>query len=123
MTRTSRTFARWLALLAMALNALWPVIANAKPGYADLAKEVCSVTRHAIAGTGNPSDAPQARHLTPHCAFCTTGNDNSAIPVRGSVPTVDATTAEESRPNIDASCAPAPLGYTPAHPRAPPPAS
>jgi hypothetical protein len=117
MTKALRRVATWLALLAIALSALWPVVANARPGYANLAKTLCSTTRPANAAENLPQSAT---HLTPHCAFCAVSADNNVVPAADSVPAVVATDAEESRPNFEAGRTPAPPGYTPAHPRAPP---
>lgn len=123
LTKTTRRIATWLAMAAVALNALWPLIANAKPGYADFAQEICSVVMRDDAGRYSPSDAPTAKHLAKHCAFCSAGGNTNVIPAYTAVPAVIQTEAEESRPDFAASCTPAAPDHHPAQPRAPPSAS
>lgn len=59
----------WLAILAMALNALWPLVALARPS---LLVEVCSAggVTHDIELPGG--NAPTGSHHQ-HCAFCFAG--------------------------------------------------
>jgi len=58
--------AAWLALAGIALNAFWPLIANAKPNVPALPSEICSATglRHA------PTDAPAKDTQPSHCTLC-----------------------------------------------------
>lgn len=64
-----RKLTSWLAILAMALNALWPLIAQAKP---PLLVPVCTVggTTHyvEIPGGTTPVDSQHE-----HCTFCFAG--------------------------------------------------
>jgi hypothetical protein len=64
-----RKLATWLAISAMALNALWPLIAQAKPS---LLVPVCTVggTTHyvEIPGGTTPVDSQHE-----HCTFCFAG--------------------------------------------------
>ena len=64
-----KKFTTWLAILAMALNALWPLIAQAKPS---LLVPVCTVggTTHyvEIPGGTTPVDSQHE-----HCTFCFAG--------------------------------------------------
>lgn len=71
----TRRFAAWLALAAIALNGLWPLLANAAPR--DFAAPICSMvgTTTAVDATGTPLPAAPAKSPAPHCPFCTTGSD------------------------------------------------
>jgi len=70
-----RKLTSWLAILAMALNALWPLIAQAKPS---LLVPVCTVggTTHyvEIPGGTTPVDSQHE-----HCTFCFAG---AALPAK-----------------------------------------
>jgi hypothetical protein len=64
--------AAWLAILAMSLNALWPLIAQAKPSAVTLVP-VCTVggeTHYVEVETGKPG--ADAVHLE-HCQLCPLG--------------------------------------------------
>jgi len=76
----SRT-AAWLALAAMALNAFWPLLANAKPSTPALPSEICSATglQHGIGGA--PADSPHKSVRPTHCSLCPFGAERvSAMP-------------------------------------------
>jgi hypothetical protein len=81
--------AAWLALLGMALNALWPLLALAAPGPQDpTGGQVC--TEHglvAVSDSGlqlaHPGDTNY--RLTPHCPFCTLHAGHSPLPSTGAV--------------------------------------
>ena len=64
-----RKLATWLAISAMALNALWPLIAQAKPS---LLVPVCTVggTTHYVEVPGGTTPV-DSRHE--HCTFCFAG--------------------------------------------------
>ena len=64
-----KKLAGWLAILAMALNALWPLIAQAKP--VNLVP-VCTVggVTHYVEVPGAPAPADSQHD---HCSFCFTG--------------------------------------------------
>lgn len=68
----SRSFASWLAILAMALNALWPLLSQAKPSSVTLVP-VCTVggeTHYLELPAGRtPLEQKTASH-SEHCAFC-----------------------------------------------------
>jgi len=72
-----RKLATWLAISAMALNALWPLIAQAKPS---LLVPVCTVggTTHyvEIPGGTTPVDSQHE-----HCTFCFAGAALPATPI------------------------------------------
>jgi hypothetical protein len=74
--------AMWLAVLAMALNALWPLIAQAKPRSVTLVP-VCAVQgeTHYIELPGGHSPLEQkssAQHQ--HCSYCSFGGERVALP-------------------------------------------
>ena len=76
-----RIFTTWLAILAMALNGLWPLLAHAAPK--QFVAPVCSMvgtTAAQAADGGTPLPAP-VKLTAPHCPFCNLGGDQStALP-------------------------------------------
>ncbi len=70
----------WLAALAFALNALWPLVANLAPVGSSFAAQVCSVS--AIGSrTGDSDRTPgDTSTLVPHCPFCPLGADPVGAP-------------------------------------------
>jgi len=58
--------AAWLALAGIALNASWPLLANARPNAPALPSEVCSATGQKHAGENLPGKGGQPSH----CALC-----------------------------------------------------
>jgi hypothetical protein len=64
----SRT-AVWLALAGMALNAFWPLLANARPNVPALPSEICTATglKHS---EGLPGEAPGKSVQPSHCTLC-----------------------------------------------------
>jgi hypothetical protein len=76
-----------LALLGTALNALWPLLANAEPRTDVFSNEICSVNKSkpgSVAGRLPPVQPP-ASHQSLHCVFCASGIGN--VPV-GTSPAV-----------------------------------
>lgn len=121
MSKSNRNFARWLAMLAMALNALWPLVANAKPGYADLIQDICGVgPAKSLKTVAATAQLLGAKHLLAHCALCSAGSDNPAAlaPARPDA-ALAITPAETAAP--DPVLLPhAALRYSAARPRGPP---
>jgi hypothetical protein len=125
MTGRNTRWTAWLAALAMALNALWPLLAQAKPHGASTLVPVCTVdgTTHYIElPTGKaPLDEQSAKHQD-HCAFCVFGSDRAAPPAQFQPP---------PPASADASSPPAAVqsqltrnrSVSPGSPRAPPAAS
>ena len=70
-----RKIGTWLAALAIALHALWPLIANARPKSVNLVP-ICTVegiTHYLeVPGGKSPLDDSAAKHQD-HCAFCFMG--------------------------------------------------
>jgi hypothetical protein len=131
--KTARGISAWVAITAVALNALWPLIAQLKPGMADMqmAGGAMLGMQHAEPGmqhgmlhaaAGEEDSAPaEPSPLMPHCAFCTLATGGFAVLVAhpfNAAPLLVVT--KEFRP---ASREVTPLAlhsYSLAHPRAPP---
>ena len=73
----TRTFATWLAILAMGLNGLWPLLANAAPR--EFVAPLCSMvgTTMAVDASGMPAQPAPAKSPAPHCPFCSTSSDHN----------------------------------------------
>ncbi|HKW39417.1 MAG TPA: DUF2946 family protein, partial [Burkholderiales bacterium] len=72
--RFRRRTAGWLALAAMALNAAWPLLANAKPA---IQQEICTSGGHA---TGEAPALPDKGYHASHCNLCPFGTERGAAP-------------------------------------------
>lgn len=121
LTHTSRRIAGWLAILAMALNALWPLAANAKPaGAFDLSTEICTVggVKSFAGGSGIPQPANTTHQ--PNCSFCTFGADKLVLPSVASGAVLAVMDHAGFAPQIPQMRPLQPQSYYPAHPRAPP---
>ena len=58
--------AAWLALAGIALNASWPLLANAGPSVSALPSEVCTAT-----GQKHSGESPLSKGTRPsHCTLC-----------------------------------------------------
>jgi hypothetical protein len=121
MTRSARRPIAWLAAFAMALHALWPLLANARPQQAPLLVELCTVegTTHYVELPAGKS--PAGEHSpAQHCKLCTFGAERAfAPPPAQLVAVVQAAPAERAC----AAVVPEPLSshcLPPAQPRAPP---
>ena len=88
-------FASWLAI---ALNALWPLLANARPASQSAIFEICTAAGISTAA-GDAGTAPaegSERHLVPHCALCTSGADKAPAAAQStSLVLIDASAAVE----------------------------
>ena len=82
MNRLRHRYSTWIAILAMTLNALWPMLAQAKPGPAPTLHEVCTASgMQSVAVPGDvPADQQSSAKASPHCAFCSLDTDLLAIP-------------------------------------------
>jgi len=63
--RSRNRIAAWLALAGIALNASWPLLANARPNTLALPSEVCSAT-----GLKHSGESPLKGAQPSHCALC-----------------------------------------------------
>jgi len=68
--RFRNRIAAWLALAGIALNAFWPLLANARPNAPALPSEVCSATGQKHAGESVPGQAPGKGAQPSHCTLC-----------------------------------------------------
>ena len=64
--RSRSRIAAWLALAGMALNAFWPLLANAKPNVPALPSEICTATGQKHAGEDPLSNGARPSH----CNLC-----------------------------------------------------
>jgi hypothetical protein len=69
-SRSRSRIAAWLALAGMALNASWPVLANARTSAPALPSEICTATGTKHAGESLPGDAPGKSVRPTHCTLC-----------------------------------------------------
>jgi hypothetical protein len=76
--RSRSRIAAWLALAGMALNASWPLLANARPNVAALPSEVCTATGLKHAGQGLPGEIPGKSVQPSHCTLCPFNADRAA---------------------------------------------
>jgi hypothetical protein len=68
--RSRSRIAAWLALAGMALNAFWPLLANAKPSVPALPSEICSATGLQHTTENSPGEAPGKGARPSHCNLC-----------------------------------------------------
>jgi hypothetical protein len=108
----------------MALQAFWPLLAQAKPRSVALVP-VCTVegvTHYLELPAGKtPGGKGSAAHFE-HCALCTLGDDRAPAVQTGSCKLDSSGAAGAPVPRI-ALFLPLPLEFSPARPRAPPTAS
>ncbi len=111
----SRT-AAWLALAGMALNASWPLLANARPNVPALPSEVCSATGLKHQGENLPGKGAHPSH----CTLCPFNAERGAA-ISGAAPALACPMPASGRvreffaePQLKAALDPA------APPRAPP---
>jgi hypothetical protein len=80
-THRSARYTAALALLGMALNALWPLIANAQPHADFFATEICSVNKSTAGSPVGklPVQLPVQKHPAVHCVFCASGVCNASL--------------------------------------------
>ncbi len=74
---TKRRFIAWLAILAMGLNGLWPLLATAAP--VEFSAPICSMAGTTMAPDAYslPAQPAPAKSPAPHCPFCTGGSDHN----------------------------------------------
>lgn len=111
----------WLAILAMSLNALWPLIANARPVSAGEITEICTANGMIRVAVGDGTTHSPDLLLAPHCSFCTFSADRAVAPpppvVALIVPAFEPTVF---RPRSVEAVVPESHSQPPAPPRAPP---
>lgn len=122
MNRLRHRYSTWIAILAMTLNALWPMLAQAKPGPAPTLHEVCTASGMQIVSVSGemPADQQSTAKASPHCAFCSLGTDLLAIPPADQSCIARITFVRDSVPATEDSPLPDSESSSPALPRAPP---
>jgi hypothetical protein len=78
--RLARRIAAWFAVLALTLNALWPLLMQARAKA--IPQEICTVGgAKTISGAGQDMPAPPAHHdlLSDCCALCLNGVHAAAL--------------------------------------------
>jgi len=60
--------AAWVAILAITLNALWPLLSQLQPGNASMQMDGCAM-QHSDMGEQDSAPAEPSLPM-PHCAFC-----------------------------------------------------
>ncbi|TMG76692.1 MAG: DUF2946 domain-containing protein [Betaproteobacteria bacterium] len=83
--RFRRRTAAWLALAGMALNAFWPLLADARPSVPALPSEICSAAGLKHSGDGAPPGAPGKGAPPSHCNLCPFNAERSAA-IPGAAP-------------------------------------
>jgi len=74
--------AAWLAMAAITLNALWPLIASARPAGVPSLTEICTALGVKVVSgdAGLPGSDPATKHHQPHCPLCAFGADKLVAP-------------------------------------------
>lgn len=118
--RSRRTFAAWLALFAMAMQALWPLVAQAQPS-SQLLVPICTVGGdiHYVTLDGKPAGKPAAA-TGEHCKLCVFGAVKLALPPTLAIAVLEFEPAVEAPPVPPVAAVPPFLSVPPAPPRAPP---
>ena len=119
-SRSTLLRACWLAVVLMALNALWPLIANARPASAAAYTEICTAGgMQRVPVDGGGTRAPELS-LTQHCASCAFGGDRAEAPPAAPVLSVSVPAQGAIQPVAEPASGRAFSGYPCAPPRAPP---
>ncbi len=122
MIRLRNRCSTWIAIFAMALNAVWPLLAQARPGPAPTLHEVCTASGLQIISVAAevPGEPASAAKASPHCAFCSLGTDQLAVLPAPQSGTARFALARDPFPDCRAIPVPESGPSSPALPRAPP---
>jgi hypothetical protein len=116
-------FASVLAMLAMALQAFWPLLAQAQPKDPTLYAPICSVqgdgTMVDLSGGKFPVDDGAGKHQK-HCKLCVGGNDRVQVLVLAPVDAFRSPVFVAENPAALPPAAVRSTSASPAQPRAPP---
>ena len=114
--RFRNRIAAWLALAGMALNAFWPLLANAKPNVPALPSEICTAT-----GQKHPGEGPLSNGARPsHCNLCPFNAERGPA-IAGAAPALLCPMPDRGQAQEFFSEPPLPAALDPcAPPRAPP---
>ena len=68
----NRSIAAWLAIIAVTLNAFWPLLAHARPADAGKFVEVCTMEgMKRVSAPDSDAGGPESgEHKAAHCPFC-----------------------------------------------------
>ncbi|MGE0873874.1 MAG: DUF2946 family protein [Burkholderiales bacterium] len=124
MRRSRSSFPALLAIFAMALHGIWPLLAQAMPRAPALSVAVCTaggVVYHLDLPAGESRSERGAASFLGHCAFCTSGAGAPAIPQAAALALALAEPEGARRLSYAGSDCPASLSCPPRQPRAPPP--
>ena len=121
MFRSPRKLTAWIAILAMALNALWPLVAQARPAQKPDLHELCTAAGiQYVAVAGEVPAGQKSGTAMPHCAFCSLGADRVAIAPLVQIGVAHDRDVREAVPHgLDAPL-PESFSRSSAQPRAPP---
>lgn len=109
-----RTVSAWLAILALSLQALWPLLAGAEPAWSRVVAPVCG--EHG----GSPLEHKRDAACLIHCALWASGTDRHAAPPPAPIAFLQAAPARAPVAVASATIAFSSPRATPAQPRAPP---
>jgi hypothetical protein len=116
-------FASVLAMLAMALQAFWPLLAQAQRKDPTLYAPVCSVqgdgTMVDLSGGKLPADDGAGKHQK-HCKLCVGCNDRGQVLVSAPADAFRSPALVAEKPAAIPAAAVLSTSATPAQPRAPP---
>ena len=117
--RFRRSIAVGLALSGMALNALWPLLANAKPAVPANPSEICSASGLKHAG-GEPAGAPNRGSRPSHCTLCPFNAERGAAIPCLAAPAFARSSIADPRPECPGTARVESQPDPTARPRAPP---
>jgi hypothetical protein len=119
-SNVTRRLAAWLAIFGMALNALWPLLANAAP--MEFSAPVCSMvgTKATPANSGLPIGPAPGKLSAPHCPFCPGVSDHTPA-LAPYLPIAIVAPIARAQPVRAESALPVSFLHLAAHPRGPPP--
>lgn len=113
-----------MAVLVMVLNALWPLVAHARPAGAAGMVEVCTAQGVKFVPGSPESPADQkgdaGKHLQPHCPLCSMGGDKPVLAPSPVPPLAIVDLPRLAIPAYLTGIQPGHVLHSPAHPRAPP---
>jgi hypothetical protein len=113
-----------LALLAMALQAFWPLLAQAKPGPGTMLVQLCTIdgTAHYVEipiGGDAPAEERTPGHSS-HCAMCVPGGERVFAVPSAQLPAIALAALASTPPPAIASARFVSASHRLAQPRAPP---
>jgi hypothetical protein len=125
--RAARTAAAWVAIVAMALGALWPLVSLARPAGEPMLADICTTAPSgAAAAPRAPTPLPPADHSDDatgapyHCGLCVSHAERFAAPPSRATWTVAGpVTAAQTLVDDHAQRVPD-RHFLPARPRGPP---